>query len=423
MGLGVLGRGIQVTKFLAECGAKLTVTDLKGKNDLRSALKVLKKYNIRYVLGKHDLSDFEHADMVIKAGGVPLDSPYIKHARSRGIPIAMDASIFAKIAKDVTIIGITGTRGKSMTTALIYHILKSNESVLKHKVYLGGNMRNTATLPLLKKVLPGDIAVLELDSWQCQGFGDEKLSPHIAVFTSFMPDHMNYYKNSMKKYLADKANIFKFQKPNDILVTNKDLLKIIPKTYKGRVILAKNVPETEMNIFGTHNLQNASYAYSVAKHVGLSDSQIKKALQSFPGLDGRLQFLKNVGGIRIINDNNATTPEATIAGIEAVREKYSGNIILIAGGADKKLKLDNLIKTIKKYCHSVILLSGSGTERLKEDIKHAEYSNLQEASAAAYKIAKKNDTILFSPGFASFGMFTNEYDRNDQFVKIIKKWK
>src|SRR5581483_2007235 len=153
MGLGVLGRGIQVTKFLAECGAKLTVTDLKGKNDLRSALKVLKKYNIRYVLGKHDLSDFEHADMVIKAGGVPLDSPYIKHARSRGIPIAMDASIFAKIAKDVTIIGITGTRGKSMTTALIYHILKSNESVLKHKVYLGGNMRNTATLPLLKKVL------------------------------------------------------------------------------------------------------------------------------------------------------------------------------------------------------------------------------------------------------------------------------
>lgn len=435
MGLGLLGRGIQVTKFLAECGAQLTVTDLKSEKDLETSINSLKKYKIRYVLGKHDLKDFEKVDMVIKSAGVPLDSPFIQHARSMGVDVSMDASLFAKIVRtldqDIRIVGITGTRGKSMTTAITYHLLKENEKKLGCKVYIGGNMRMKATLPLLTEVEAHDIVVLELDSWQCQGFGDEKISPEIAVFTSFMPDHMNYYKDSMPDYLSDKSNIYKFQKLGDYFITNKAVLKILKNKPISTVIMTdmKKIAETKLQIFGEHNRQNAAHAYEVAKIFKLPETAIKRSMRSFDGLEGRLQNISELGGIHVINDNNATTPEATAAGIEAVRTKYKkGNILLLAGGADKKLDLMNMVQSIKKHCSHTILLSGTGTERLKTNLKEfEEYSDFKKAILRTVALAKKGDVILFSPGFASFGLFLHEYDRNDQFIKIIKnlekKWK
>ncbi len=433
MGLGVLGRGLQVTSFLADCGAHLTVTDLKNKTELETSLRALKKYkNIRYVLGKHEMKDFEGVDLVIKAAGVPLDSPYIAHARAHDIPVAMDASLFARIIRNtqpsITIIGITGTRGKSMTTALIYHILKTNEKKLGVHVHLGGNMRMKATLPLLSKVSSGDFVVLELDSWQCQGFGDEKISPHIAVFTNLMPDHMNYYKNNMTTYFKDKLNIVKFQKQNDVLVTNKSICALLPQKIQSKTYTPNTaiVSKISMHIFGQHNIRNASYAYKVAKECGLSDTSIQQALESFTGLEGRLQYLNNASGIHIINDNNSTTPEATIAGIIAVCNKYPGQKInLIAGGSDKGLNVATLSKIIRKYITRSILLPGTGTNIVKKYLcdNYIEVNNLKSALAYARTHTKKGDLLLFSPGFASFGLFKNEYDRNDQFIRIIKKWK
>lgn len=432
MGLGVLGRGLQVTQFLAKNGAKITVTDLKNSVDLETSLNKLKKFDIKYVLGKHDINDFKNVDIVVKAPGVPLDSIYIKEAKNNKIPVVMDASLFTKIIREilptVKIIGVTGTRGKSMTTALIYHILEQNRKALDSKIHLGGNMRAKATLPLLEKISSKDIVVLELDSWQCQGFGDEKISPDIAVFTNLMPDHMNYYKNSMTKYLKDKSNIFKFQNKNNILITNKETLKILSKNIKSKIVISdKNtVSNIPMHIFGDHNIINASYAYDVTKKCGLSDIQITKSLKSFPGLEGRLEYLSKTNGVHIINDNNSTTPEATVTGIKAVKDKYeNSNIILIAGGADKKLSLVDLSKIIKNNCKNLILLSGTGTESLKKLIKipYIETSALKNAVFKAFKVAKRNDVILFSPGFASFGLFKNEYDRNDKFIHLIKKWK
>jgi UDP-N-acetylmuramoylalanine--D-glutamate ligase len=200
MGLGILGRGLGYTKFLAECGANLIVTDLKTKEQLMTSLKALSKYkNIKYTIGEHRLEDFRGRDMIIKAAGVPLDSIYIEEAKKNGIPIEMDVSLFVKSAPKIKVVGVTGTRGKSMTTMLIYHILKDN--LKNQQIFLGGNIRGVSTLPFLKKVKEGDVLVCELDSWQLQGFGDSKISPDISVFTTFMPDHMNYYKNSMEKYL------------------------------------------------------------------------------------------------------------------------------------------------------------------------------------------------------------------------------
>mgnify|MGYP001583423897 CR=1 FL=1 len=460
MGLGILGRGLGYTKFLAECGAELTVTDLKSEEQLVTSIKELKKFTsaskdlaeIKFVLGEHRLEDFKDRDMVIKAAGVPLDSIYIKEAQKNKIPVEMDVSLFLKCAPEVTIIGVTGTRGKSMVTVLVYEILKQNEKFLKNpsttlrtkkpSVFLGGNVRGIATLPLLKKVKVGDILVCELDSWQLQGFGDAKTSPHISVFTSFMPDHMNYYgstslttsKKAMKKYFNDKANIFKYQKKNDILIIRPDVKKLIPKNLESKLIVVK--PDNFQE-------ENLACAVEVAKLLKIPNKNIKKALKNFKGLEGRLQYVKTIKGVKIYNDNNATTPEATMAGIEALSISFPeaqlrGNspklgfgerkIVLICGGADKKLPLDDFVKTVNKYCKAVIMIPGSGTDKLKAKSyklkpKISKMKTLKEAITKALEMSKKEDIILFSPAFASFGQFNNEYERGDLFMKIIKNSK
>jgi UDP-N-acetylmuramoylalanine--D-glutamate ligase len=425
MGLGVLGRGLGYTKFLAECGAELIVTDMKTKEQLATSVKELKKYkNIEWVLGEHRMQDFKGVDIVIKNPGIPMDSIYIKEARKNKIEVEMDASLFAKLAPEVTLVGVTGTRGKTMTTMLVYEILKS----AKKKVFLGGNIRGVATLPLLAKVKKGDIVVMELDSWQCAGFGEAKISPHVAVFTTFMRDHMNYYTSTglsagsaMKKYFTDKANIFKYQKKGDVLVIRPEMKKLIPKGINSKLIVAnsKKLKDIDFQIPGAHQMENMACAVEVCKALGVSDAIIKKAVKNFKGVEGRLQYVKSVKGVKIYNDNNATTPEATSAGLEAL----GINTILICGGSDKNLDVKNLVKAINKYTKIVIVLPGKGTDRLINSKHNTEFINakdLKDAVGKAMKVAVKGDTILFSPAFASFGMFTNEYDRNDQFMKIIK---
>ncbi len=437
MGLGILGRGLGYTKFLAECGADLIVTDLKTREQLATSVKKLENFkNIKFVLGEHRLEDFKGRDMVVKAAGVPLDSIYINEAKKNGIPVEMDVSLFAKSAPGVMIIGVTGTRGKSMTTTLIYEILKTNERFLKRSVYPGGNLRGVATLPLLKKVKEGDILVCELDSWQLQGFGDAKLSPAISVFTTFMPDHMNYYKGSMEKYFDDKANIFKYQNKEDVLIVRPGMKEFInKKDIRGKLIVAnkKEVEGWKFNVLGEHHRENLACAVNVARVVGVPEARIKKAVADFKGLEGRMQLLRVYKGIKIYNDNNATTPEAAIAGLEALNSENppshkaiagQRNTILICGGATKNLSLDNFVKTINKYCKAVFMIPGTGTDVLIKNyelrIKNEVGKDLKDIVKKALSESKKGDTILFSPAFASFGMFNNEYERNDLFIKIIK---
>ncbi len=450
MGLGILGRGLGYTKFLAECGADLIVTDLKSKEQLASSLDALAKFkNIKFTIGKHKLEDFRNRDIIMKMAGVPLDSIYIEEAQKTGANIEMDVSLFIKSAPKTIVVGVTGTRGKSMTTMLIYEILKANEKFLKKKVYLGGNIRGVATLPLLKKVKAGDILVCELDSWQLQGFGEAKISPHISVFTNLMPDHMNYYKNSMEDYFNDKALIFKNQKAGDVLITSKDVKKLIqnsPSTLKGegkgevlngKIILPdkKSVADFKFVVPGEHQRQNLAYAVEVAKQFKIPIEKIKKAVGGFGGVEGRLQYLRNYKGIKIYNDNNATTPEATIAGIKALNKQAlpvinrqgllkRNNLVLICGGADKKLDLTNFVKEVNKNCKAVSLIPGTGTDYLIKNYKlkvtNKIGKDLKEIVKNALGLAVRGDIILFSPAFASFGMFNNEYERNDLFMKIIK---
>ncbi|MHB8710403.1 MAG: UDP-N-acetylmuramoyl-L-alanine--D-glutamate ligase [Minisyncoccota bacterium] len=428
MGLGLLGRGVGDTRYLAECGAELIVTDLKTREALASSVAQLKSFpNITFVLGEHRLEDFRDRDLILKAAGVPLDSLYIAEAKKNGIPVRMSADLFAEIS-GIPIIGVTGTRGKSTVAHMLYAILKE---ALK-PVLLGGNVRGVSTLALLPEVTPAHTAILELDSWQCQGFGEAHMSPHIAVFTTLYPDHMNYYgsaslttgKSAMDAYLADKANIFLNQKINDVLVLGKQCAPAIIEKYGERiesktlVVDELKLPDTwALKIPGMHNRYAAALALVAARSLDIDDAVSRKALESFAGVSGRLELIAEKDGVKIYNDTTATTPEATLAAFAALDV---GHTILIMGGTDKGLDMTALILKLPE-AKRVILLAGSGTDRLRDEIPDAPiFNDLSHAVADAFAHAEKGDSILFSPAFASFGMFKNEFDRGDQFVAIVQ---
>ncbi len=241
MGLGLLGRGVGDARYLAQCGAELIVTDLKTREQLAESVAELEKFlNITFVLGEHRLEDFRGRDLILKAAGVPLDSPYVAEAKKHHIPVRMSADLFMEIA-GIPTIGITGTRGKSTTTHMVAAILEAAD----RRVLLGGNVRGVSTLALLKDVLAlhaphsgasgkrhakqDVLAVLELDSWQCQGLAEAQISPDVAVFTTFYPDHLNYYTGNLDAYLADKASIFLCQKPEDTLVLGAQCAGLVQK--------------------------------------------------------------------------------------------------------------------------------------------------------------------------------------------------
>jgi UDP-N-acetylmuramoylalanine--D-glutamate ligase len=426
MGLGLLGRGSGDAEFLAAAGAELTVTDLKNETELAPSILRLQKFpNITYHFGGHRLEDFENRDMILRAANVPLDSPFIARARERHIPIEMDASLFAKLSR-ATIVSITGTRGKSTVTHLIYEMAKQaglNPS-------LGGNERDVATLQLLPETNEGDLVILELDSWQLQGFEESKISPHVAVWTNFMPDHMNYYQGDMDRYFRDKAAIARFQKKGDYFVTSPDIKEKIESRFgplQGTFVATTALPDDwAITLPGEHNRRNAECAVAAARILGIADDTIKNILKNFSGLPGRLEFLGEKNGIAFYNDGNSTTPEAAIAALRTLA-KTGRPIVLIAGGSDKEMQFESFAREIVKSVKKAILFQGKATEKLQALLPKkfaAEItSNMSEAFSSALAAADAGDIILLSPGATSFGIFKNEYDRGDQFVEHLNALK
>ena len=422
MGLGLLGRGLNDAIFLAKCGAILTITDLKDEKALERSLEQLKKFKgITYTLGKHDTKDFEDKDFILKAAGVPLESVFIKHAINKNIPVEMDASLFAKLAEKVATIGVTGTRGKTTTTHLIYEFLKASLKGKTKKVYLGGNIQGLATLPLLSKVKKGDYVVLELDSWQLQGFGDSKISPHIGVFTNFLDDHLNYYQGNKDKYFEDKSNIFKFQSDKDFLVTGSKVPDIKTKSKKIKAFSNDIPADYKFNLVGEHNRENIAAALKVVEILKIPKKVIKDVLKNFKAVSGRLEKIRDYKGISIWNDTTATTPDATLEALKS----FKNGVVLIMGGSDKGLDISRLISEIPKYTKKIVVLPGTGSEKLlalssKLQAKIVEVETLEEAVKIGLENCESGDVLLFSPAFASFGMFKNEYDRGEQFVKEVQ---
>lgn len=436
MGLGLLGRGAGDAQWLAKAGAALLVTDQKSSEELAPSLERLRAYpNITYRLNEHFREDFCDRDLILKGPGVPLDSPFIAEARQNSVPVDMSASLFARIA-GVPLVGVTGTRGKSTVTHLINAILTTDG----RKTLLGGNVRGVSNLALFDEVSPDHIAVFELDSWQCQGLGEVQslavpgvrqgvFSPEVAVFTTFMPDHMNYYQNDMGTYIADKAHIFLHQTPEDTLVVGRQArphLDPFKRVVQSHVTVAD---ETTMprswkpKLLGEHNRYNIGLAIEAARVMGVDDDVIREAVEAFDALPGRTQFVREVGGVKVYNDTNATTPEATIASLQALDPERKKNIVLIMGGANKGLEMSSVLREAEAHTKAVILLKGTGTGKLQLHgyaLNSCTVDTLAEAIFKAMEYAEAGNVVLFSPAFASFGLFKNEYDRGEQFNKLVE---
>lgn len=426
MGLGLHGGGIGVAKFFVQQGAKVLVTDPKTKKELKDSIDELKGYKINYVLGKHRVRDFKNADLIIKNPAVPKDSKYLKIARKNKVPIETDIGLFFELCPSKKIIGITGTKGKSTAATLIAELLKT-----KYKVVLAGNIR-ASVLEKLPKVTKDTIVVLELSSWQLEDLKEHKTclptsrkTPHIAVITNIMPDHLNRHKG-MQNYIEAKKLIFKFQKPKNFLILNRDdkIVREFGKEAKAKTIFYSKKRAVKyskyIKLAGEHNLNNISAAITVAKIFKILDSTIKKTLKNFKGIEGRLEFVKEIKGVKYYNDTTATTPEATIA---ALKSFPTGKIILIAGGTDKNLNFKELARVILKKVKVLILLPGTATKKLLKEIKIQntiiKVNNMKSAVQKASKGAKKGDIILLSPGCASFGLFQHEFDRGEQFQRSL----
>ncbi len=423
MGLGLLGGGVGVAKIFAEIDAKVTVTDLKSEVELEPSLGKLKGLGIKFVLGEHRKKDFETHDLIIRNPAVPRNSSFLQIARKKGTPVTMDTSLFARFCP-VPLIGITGTRGKTTTATLIYELLKSaGKSAL-----LGGNIRGVASLSLLKKIRNNSLVILELSSWELQGFDWEKISPHIAVVTNIYQDHLNRYP-TMAEYIEDKKVIFKYQTKNDFLILNKEnsYTKKMGQEASSKVIWFSKAdfpPDWKLRLLGEHNRENAAATYQVGKLFRLSSEWMRPVFETFRGVEYRLEEIAEIDGVKYINDTTSTTPAAAIAALRSLR----GPIILLAGGASKNLDLTDFAEQIVKRTKAVVLLEGTATQELASLINRSgggkkilgRFGNFKKAILAAMKAAGPGEMVLLSPGCTSFGMFKNEYDRGEQFNEIVK---
>lgn len=432
MRIGLLGRGVGDAAFLAEMGAEVLVVDDAPQEVMQPSVDALAEYkNITFKFGPYDEADFTQADFVLVGAGAPLKLPVLEAARAAGVPLKQSAAWFAELS-GIPIIGITGTRGKSTVTHMIHHVLTQ---VTGETVLLGGNVRGLSNLQLLKDVQPDSLCVMELDSWQLQGWGWSKMSPQVAVFTNFMEDHLNYYEAAvdsraaaMDLYFLDKANIFRYQDESGVFVTTPEVFErakqVSGATIGQEVVLADEsvIPEDALLAMpGKHNRLNAALATEALMALSLTEEDIFPALASFPGVEGRLQYLGERDGVKIYNDNNATTPQATIQGLQAVGNPDDKNVILIAGGAYKNIDPAPLIEVIPKYCKRVIWLPGTGTDLVGDLVEADQASDVATAVKAALEFGEAGDVLLFSPGFASFGLFKNEYERNDAFLAALKE--
>lgn len=451
MGLGLNQGGLGVARFLAKNGAEILITDLKTKAELAPSLEKLKDFDIKYILGRHREEDFINTDMIIQNPAVPHNSRYLKIARTYRIPIETDLGLFLQLCPSNKIIAIAGTKGKSTVSNLTYHIFKQAQ----REVALAGNI-GISVLDVLEKTTLQTWIVLEISTWQMEGIKKRKFRPQTSVLTNILPDHLDRYRN-FSKYAQSEKLIFKYQQSNNNLVLNFDnqetrqaKIETNSKTYwfsvKEKVVsgcyLEKDelvfqsekykIPFakiTDLPLPGLHNLENVLAASTIGFIHNIPAEVIRKAIKSFPGVPYRLELIREFNGIKFYNDTCATTPEATLAALKSFPQQP---IILILGGKDKRLNYEKLGEFIgeNKKIKQIILLQHpdydaslkifSAIKKHLDSEKIIQTSNLKVGVEIALQQAQPNDLVLLSPAAASFGMFENEFDRGNQFNKIVK---
>ena len=501
MGLGLHGGGVSTVRWLVANGAKVTATDLRDNETLGPSLRALRGLPVRYVLGGHRAADFRSHDLIVVGPGVSHESPHIKVAKNDGKQIENDASLFFRYSEN-HVIAVTGTRGKTTTTLWVAELLKKKYLLVRQS----GTPEN-AELKEFGRINGKNVpAVVELSSWQLEYLPRSKKAPHIAAITNIYAEHLNRYRD-IKQYADAKANIFRYQQKDDMLVLNYDdpwhryflkkrpksdvyftSTKVLPKKLNGAYVkneeIVLRVPKNkqgrtllkETTILsvgrfvrerGKHNLENLLRAVLIAKLFDPKLNVTEHDVLRLPTPRMRQETIYRKVGLTIVNDSCATSPDGTVAAIRRFAKAGAGiqggtlrivpqgstlyaspkpRIILITGGTDKKLEFDGLAKEIKKYIpkRQLVLLEGSATTKLIAALRKQkyftqyeplEYLDLASCVKEAFRIARTNRgptlgikkgrssvqwVVLFSPAAASFEKFLHEFDRGDQFNRLIR---
>lgn len=455
MGLGLNSGGVASARFFAEHGAKeIIVTDLQSEEELEPAVAQLRQYsNIRFTLGCHKIEDFRSVDMVIKNPAVnPEGNPYLAAARC----VETDISLFLQLSA-APILGVTGSKGKSSTVSALYYGLRQ----CGIPAFLAGNI-TVSPLTFLHETRADTPVVLELSSFQLGDLAHcPHLKPKIALITSIMADHQNRY-GSMERYIADKKVLYRNQDTTDYTICNYDdnWGHIFAKETKGRVFWYSTRPlppqllgawiepdgsarirleqgtdkpllPKRIAVPGTALKQNVMAASLALALYGINIQKIPTCMKNYSGIPHRLEFFYETERFKFYNDSAATIPEATAAALNA----FDSPIILIAGGTDKKLDFTTLAPQLKK-AKALFLLAGTGTDKLTVLLKQAHtpyfgpFDNLTTMLAAientskgtARNTAAAQETVVFSPGATSFGMFKNEFDRGLRFKDAVQNF-
>ena len=445
MGLGLFGGGVGITKFLVSQGADVTVTDLKNSEELSQSLKLLDDLPVRFRLGQHLDEDFSDTDLLIVNPAIPNDSRFLQIARDNDVCIDTELNIFFRLCP-APIMGITGSNGKTTTTSLLGDMLKAGGI----NAWVGGNI-GISLLEHIDEIETDDVVVLEISSFQLDNLSKIEMSPYVSIVTNIAPNHLDRHKD-MADYIDAKKSIIRYQEKDDYTILNYDdpVLRKWESECKGNVLWFSAEKDLKQGVFlrnneiiidydskrnaisclsqvkikGIHNIQNIMAAVCAANVMRADVEAIKNAIINFQGIEHRLEFVSSINGVQYYNDSKATTPEAAIAGIRA----FDSPVILIAGGYDKEVSLDQFAQECAKNTKCVILI-GKTAENINELIQDAKgekaqpevylATSLDESVRKASSVAETGDVVLLSPACASYDMFPNYEERGKRFKELV----
>jgi UDP-N-acetylmuramoylalanine--D-glutamate ligase len=418
-GLGRFGGNIAASRWLVEQGAIVTVTDTSPAEKLAESVEQLNALPITWRLGEHREDDFTKADLVVASPAIPTTNPYLQAAGKARVPVTTEIRLVVERCP-ATILGVTGTKGKSTTTALLGEMLKT-----RHTTWVGGNIGGSLLfdLPKMKKT---DVVLLELSSYMLEHLGALQWSPHVALITMITADHLEWH-GSFEKYVRAKANILAYQKPTDYAVMpedNRPALTMADMT-QGRVVLygLKGRRRFELPLLGEHNQVNAQGAFAAAQVMGVTWEHAQRAICDFHGLHHRLELVHERDGVRYVDDSIATIPESAVLALDCFPR---GKVIQIVGGADKHLDMSLLTTALADRAKAVLTIGKLGP-KLAEQTRAAgakevhECGDLATALSRAKQIATGGDVVLLSTGCASYDQFTNFEQRGDAFARIARE--
>ena len=435
MGLGKFGGGFDAAVYASKFAKQVIATDLSKKEKIASIEKLEKIKNIELVLGEHRECDFEQCDIAIINPAVPPENRFIKIAKQNGAIVTSAIALFFENCP-AKIISITGSNGKSTTTALTHHILKfasENSNVQYGNVFLGGNIGNLPLLETIPQITENDLVVLEISSFQAEQLDMFKLAPFASAITNLTPNHLDRHI-TFENYCNAKKTLFANQKNDGISVFNaedevsagwfeefknirKDCYLFNPEDVPEKIVDAFTLP-------GRANLSDLAAAMVISHYFGVADATIAEALKSFKALPHRLQLVAQAKGVKWYNDSISTTPESTIAGINA----FDTPMILLAGGYDKKIPFDDMAKLVSQKVPTAVLI-GVTAEKIKSLIEsHPDNKcdvilagTLEEAVNICNQYAKAGDSVVLSPACASYDMFENFQQRGNMFSDYARK--